>query len=522
MEITLATLHVRRSAQAVPLAAGCLAASLPKPLRRKVRLLDFFPDQDVATVTRTILDGKPEMVAFPVYVWNRVQVVAIARELSRQAPSVRLVAGGPEAGGDPHKLAATAPWSALVLGEGEESFARLVEELSANDDPTPEIPGVLFPGFSTALTSQLQPPLELDKLPSPWLSGLLAPTPEGGVVWEVSRGCAFGCDYCYEAAGHQGVRSHSHQRLRAELELFTQIGVSQVWVLDATFNYPPQRGVDLLELLLETAPQLHYHLEAKADFIDPQTASLLSRLSCSVQLGLQSTDSKVLSAIHRHLDLDILSEKIHLLEAQGVIYGFDLIFGLPQDSYSGFIRSLDTSLSFSPNHLHIFPLAVLPGTRLAQQRNHNRLVAQTEPPYEIIRSPGWSEQDLLRSRILATAVDIFYNTGRAVAFFPALLELFEIEPHQLFDELTDWALQQPDIDQAMLLASDLWNAHDAYRLQQGFLSWRLKQAGLSHLTTAVLDLLGTGLRGDVAERVEVGLHHEQQHQGNTQDNEYYL
>ena len=489
MEITLATVHVRRSAQAVPLAAGCLAAYLPEPLRCKVQLLDFFADQEVSTVVRTILDGKPELVAFPVYVWNRVQVAAVAREISRQQPAIRLVAGGPEAGGDPERLAAAADWSALVIGEGEELFAQLVEAWSTDDEPKSEIPGVIFPGHPAASTSDPRPPLDLEKLPSPWLSGLLAPTPQGGVVWEVSRGCAFGCDYCYEAAGHQKVRSHSRERLRAELELFTQIGVSQVWVLDATFNYPPQRGVELLELLLETAPQLHYHLEAKVDFVDPQTASLLSRLSCSLQLGLQSTDSKVLSAVHRHLDLDILNEKIHLLEAYGVIYGFDLIFGLPQDSYSGFIRSLDTSLHFSPNHLHIFPLAILPGTRLAQQRDRHGLVAQPAPPYEIIRSPSWSEQDLQRARILAAAVDIFYNTGRAVAFFPALLELFEIEPHHLFEELTDWALKQSDIDQAMFLASDQWNAHDAYRLQQGFLSWRLKQAGLNHLTTAVLDLL---------------------------------
>ena len=45
MQIVLATLHVRPSAQAVPLAAACLAAALPEERRQQTHLLDLFPDQ---------------------------------------------------------------------------------------------------------------------------------------------------------------------------------------------------------------------------------------------------------------------------------------------------------------------------------------------------------------------------------------------------------------------------------------------------------------------------------------------
>lgn len=488
MEIVLATLHVRRSIQSVALAAGCLAASLPAQSRRNTRLLEFFPEQDLSEILRTILEAGPTLVGFPVYVWNRLRVVQLATLLKQQAPEILLVAGGPEASGDPQGLAAAAPWTALILGEGDLSFAALVNELAqGRAEP---IPGVWLVDDQSCPPESAGAPLRLEVLPSPWLSGLVQPTPEGGVLWEVSRGCAFGCDYCFEAASHKGgVRSYSRERLKAELALFCDIGVSQVWVLDATFNYPPQRGVALLELLHETAPQLHYHLEAKADFIDSQTASLLGRLSCSVQLGLQSADPKVLRAVHRPLDLASLAEKVRLLDAYGIVYGFDLMFGLPRDSYAGFVRSLDTALGFLPNHVHIFPLSLLPGTRLARQRDRYQLIAAQQPPYEIVRSESWSEEDLSSSRILAAALDIFYNTGRAVAFFPALLHLFNEPPHRFLSGLVDWALKQPGIDIAHLCDSEAWSAHDAYRLQQGYLTWKLKQAGKERLVTAVLDLL---------------------------------
>jgi hypothetical protein len=310
-----------------------------------------------------------------------------------------------------------------------------------------------------------------------------------GVLWEVARGCAFSCDYRFDARGHAGVRGIEQQRLEEELELFTKKGISQVWVLDSTFNYPPERGIALLHLLLDKAPHIHYHLEAKADFIDRHTASLLGKLNCSVQLGLQSIHEQVLKTIHRPLDLNVLAEKVHLLEAEGVVYGFDLIYGLPQDNYAGFKDSLDTVLSFSPNHIHIFPLAVLPGTRLAQQRDRYGIEAQSEPPYELISSENWTVEEMELCRRLAAAVDLFYNTGRAVAFFPAILQALQVRPSELFEDFFTWALQQQDIDYDNLLITTNWAADDVYRMLQGYLCHQLQRTGQGHLVSVFLDLL---------------------------------
>ncbi len=488
MKIVFCTLHVRRSIQAVSLAAGCLAAALPLDLRQSCVLLDFFPDQTDQEILSAILEAKPDIVAFPVYVWNRQRLIGIARQLHQINDQFYLVAGGPEATGDPVGLASAAPWSALVRGEGEAAFAGLLAVL-AQGFPDQPLPGVTLMLEDGPLSGEEHCPHDLSIAPSPWLSGILEPQPSGGVLWEVARGCAFSCDYCFEARGHAGVRHIDRQRLQAELDLFARLEISQVWILDSTFNYPPERGIALLELLLERAPHLHYHFEAKADFIDRHTASLLGELNCSVQLGLQSIHEQVLKAIHRPLDLEILAEKVHLLEAEGVVYGFDLIYGLPQDSYAGFKDSLDTVLSFSPNHVHIFPLAVLPGTRLALQHDRYGIVAQREPPYELISSSSWSVAEMDLCRHLAAAADLFYNTGRAVAFFPAILQALQTRPSALFEDFFRWALQQPDIDRESLLIPSNWKADDVYRMLQGYLCRQLRKTGQGHLVSVFLDLL---------------------------------
>ncbi len=488
MKIAFCTLHVRRSSQAISLAAGCLAAALPVELCHTSTLIDAFPDQADEEILSSILGCNPDIVAFSVYVWNRQRIIQLVKQLHQRRPQLTLIAGGPEATGDPSGLLAAAPWSALGHGEGEAALAGLVAQLTKGP-PTQPLPGITLMLDSGPVSGDEYCPHDLGNAPSPWLTGVLRPEPAGGVLWEVARGCAFSCDYCFDARGHAGVRCIDTQRLEAELEMFSKMDISQVWVLDSTFNYPPKRGIALLELLIEKAPHLHYHLEAKADFIDRHTACLLGQLNCSVQLGLQSIHEQVLKAIHRPIDLSVLAEKIHLLEAEGIVYGFDLIYGLPEDNYAGFRDSLDTVLSFSPNHIHIFPLSILPGTRLAQQRDRYGIEAQPEPPYELISSSNWSIEEMELCRQLAATVDLFYNTGRAVAFFPAVLESLQTQPSDLFVDFFKWAREQPGIDKEKLMKTSEWAADDVYRLLQGYLCHRLRASGQAHLSSVFLDLL---------------------------------
>jgi radical SAM superfamily enzyme YgiQ (UPF0313 family) len=285
----------------------------------------------------------------------------------------------------------------------------------------------------------------LDDLPSPWLTGILAPTAGSGVLWETSRGCPFACDFCYDARGGHGVRPLSAERLQTELDLFVRAGVSQVWVLDSTFNFPPERGRELLRLLASKAPHIHFHLEAKADYLDRETARLLARLSCSVQIGLQSARPEVLRSLHRALDPDLFARQLRLLAAEGVTFGIDLIYGLPGDDYQGFCRSLTFALQLAPNHLDIFPLAVLPGTPLHRHREDFAIESGDAAPYLLRRSASWSERDMGRSRQLAAAVDLFYNLGRAVGFFAALLKGAGTEPVPFLEGFTDWLLKEKRI-----------------------------------------------------------------------------
>ena len=489
MTIVLPTLHVRRSAQAVPLAAGCLAAALPEALRKTTHLPDFFPDQSDEEILAGILAFAPDLVAFPIYVWNRRRLTQLARQLKKSQPSLRLVAGGPEATADAAAILDEGSFDALICGEGEIPFAQLLAAWEPGG-ACPQTAGILVKNRQdTTGCGTNAGPESLDELPSPWLSGTLIPVTGQGVLWEISRGCPFGCDFCFDARGHHGVRPVSLERLRAELDLFVRQSVSQAWVLDSTFNYPPERGKTLLRLLADKAPHIHFHLEAKADFLDRETARLLARLSCSVQIGLQSANPKVLRQVHRSLDPELFARKVRLLAAEGVTFGLDLIYGLPTDDYAGFSQSLNTALGFTPNHLDIFPLAVLPGTPLHRNREKFGINAQTAPPYEILSTATLSADDMERCRDLAAATDLFYNLGRAVGFFQSLLRAIQEEPVPFLENFATWALAKGSVSREDFRDSSRWTTAQILELQEGYIRQRLKTRGRLDLLPAALDMV---------------------------------
>ncbi|MDX2478972.1 MAG: radical SAM protein [Desulfuromusa sp.] len=488
MRILIATLHVRASTQAVPLAAGCLKACLPPDFQQQTELIDLFPEADTASLCQQLLDLKPAIIAFPLYVWNRNQILHLTRLLRQQKPELNMLAGGPEASADSQKVMKEGSLDGIIRGEGETSFAELIIKLSAGKAVT-GIAGFL----SASQNSHTIPPAavcsDLSILPSPWLNGQLQLEQNCGVLWEVARGCQFNCAFCYDAKGHQGVRPLPADRLRKELRLFVKHQVGQIWILDSTFNAPPERGKQLLEMLLELAPQIHFHIEAKADFLDTETIELLSQLSCSVQIGLQSATAQVLKPLHRNLIPKQMEQRLRQMSSAGITFGLDLIYGLPGDNHAGFKKSLDFALQLQPNQVDVFPLAVLPGTELFEKQKKFGVQGERQPPYLLQSNTTYSEQDLQKSRLLAAATDIFYNRGRAVGFFLQLCDTLKSSPSHFLQQFSDWLSDQKNIGQEKILDIESWQPRKILPLQHQYAAHQLISNKREKLLNIAEDLI---------------------------------
>ena len=482
MRISLVSIHPQRSPQAVPLACAFLKESLlaDQELAGALRidLADFFLDDTPEACAEAILKLRPDLVAFSVYVWSRDHALAVAALLRLNSPALILCAGGAEPTANPTGLLDGRIFDFLIRGEGELPFRQGVRALLAGLSPA-GIPGFVLPGETPGA---LPSPPDIDTIPSPYLSGLLDPALPGGALWQLSRGCDFACAFCFDHKGSGGVRRFSLSRVEEELRLFARLRVPQVFVLDSTFNKIPSRAKEILRLIARIAPEVHFHFEVRSEFIDAELAQLFASITCSLQIGLQSSDPEVLRGVGRGFDRDDFSRRVSLLNQSGAIFGFDLIYGLPGDSGPLFRASLDFALSLYPNHLDIFPLAVLPGTRLFGKASALGLVHLDAPPYTLLSTPSFPAQDLEEARLLAAACDIFYSRGKAVAWFNAVVTALKLAPSDFLSGFSRFLGGRGTGGEQEIPEEDVWG------LQRDFLCQIFRDRKKAKLLPLALDL----------------------------------
>lgn len=481
MLINLVSIHPCPSPQSIPLANAFLKAYALKSAV-SISLVDLFIGDNASECAAKLVSPPTIAVGFSIYVWNRDLSYEIAAELRRNHPEIILFCGGPEVTADPESFTSLGIFDFVVVGEGEVPFLSLCQALAGNGDYS-KIPGIFLPGSSI-----LPPPAplaDLDSIPSPYLSGVIDTYSKPGILWQLSRGCSFTCDFCFDSRGIHGVRHFSLERLESELRHFAVTGVNQIFVLDSTFNLDPKRAKKLLRMIKSIAPDIHFHFEVRNEFIDREMAKLFAQIACSLQIGLQSADIEVLKLVGRSFNKADFAAKVGLLNESGAIFGFDLIYGLPGDTLDGFRCSLDYALALYPNHLDIFPLAVLPGTRLALRGTALNLHWATKPPYTIQATDSFSTVDMAAAAELAAACDIFYTRGKAVAWFNAVVSALGLKPTDVLLKFSHWMIESSGRGKN---ESD-FNDNDIWEMQQLFMKQLFSSKKTIRFLPLVLDLI---------------------------------
>ncbi len=446
MHLLLVALHIEPGPRAVPLGPGMLAAALKKhhPDHVQTTVVDLFLNQSAEACADALLALEPDAVGFSVYVWNRELALEIAGLLGERRPDLLLLAGGAEVTADPEGMKAEGVFDLVLPGEGEELLVQVVGRLFQGHPPE-------------AIQADVQPApvMDLGTLPSPILDKTLDPCRYSGMLWELSRGCPFKCDFCFESRGVAGTRRIPMERLEAELARFEACGVSQVFVLDPTFNAEPEQAKAILRLIARVAPDIHFFFEIRSEFIDAEMARLFASVRCTLQIGLQSAHDAVLRHLSRRIQPRAFQAKLLHLHQAGATYGLDLIYGLPGDTLQGFLDSLDFALGLAPNHLDLFPLSVLPGTRLAETAPSFGLEHLPRVPYTVLSSPTFSATDMAEAARLARACDRLYNEGKAVPWFGLLLGAMEMAPSELIRRFADRLEVHPCVTVADFIADQV-------------------------------------------------------------------
>ncbi len=431
----------------------------------------FYADRDDPELTgKALAAEEPEFLALSLYLFNREWMYRFLSAFTSLNTSTTIFAGGPDVISSPDDLIERGI-SFLIVGEGESPVRHAVHQLLKAERPQRK---GIYSKEKPVLTASYEEHLE--ELPSVILTFREMLNAYPGILWEMTRGCPFACSFCAESRGNRKVRHYPFSRLKQELEVIIQEGITSVFILDPTFNLEKKRTRELLSFLIEhSPPEIHYTFEVRGELLDEESVALFASLNCSLQIGLQSSSREVMERVDRAFDPERFVAGVSSLHPAGIVFGLDLIIALPGDTLASFMESVTYAVQLRPSNLDIFLLSLLPGTELQETKDTFALSSMDQSPYEVLETMTMSSQDIATALEIKNGCDIFYTKGEAVMWFIRVLEALPLDASEFFLRFSRY-MEEREID----------DSYDTFLLQEEFIRLMYHESGKEHLLPLIL------------------------------------
>jgi radical SAM superfamily enzyme YgiQ (UPF0313 family) len=390
-----------------------------------INILDFTINMQSEQTLATIYNNKPDILAFSCYIFNIEMVFKICSEIKKLMPQLKIILGGPEVSFDAIELMKNhKEIDFIISGEGEQPFSQLIDFISDNKNTTCDIAGVTYRnGCDIKQNSANNIQCDLSSLPSPYTDEMLEAAKNKIAYFEASRGCPFKCSYCLSSESG-GVRFFELERVKSDLFKLMHSEVRQIKFVDRTFNCNINRAKEIFSYIINNAQNdlsgkcisKNYHFEMAADIFDEQLLSLLSTAPQGLfqfEIGIQSMNEATLQAVNRKTNIEICCNNIKRLLAEDNIHiHLDLIAGLPYEDYASFVSSFNGIYALRPHTIQLGFLKLLKGSNMREYADKNNYIYTNSPPYEILKTPHLSFDEILRLKNIENAVERLYNSGK--------------------------------------------------------------------------------------------------------------
>ena len=379
------------------LAIRCLRPPLEKE-GYEVVLCEYNLRDMSAKVLQRLVSERADVYGFSCYIWNVSEMLSLASDLHKLMPLAKIVFGGPEVSFAVERFN-FAFIDFIICGEGEEAIVKLCECVRDNTPCERIIQG----GRADVMRDE----------------GILYRNGdyECGTMlyYESSRGCPYSCAYCLSSA-IEGVRAKTVEQTLADLREFEKLDtqIKIIKFVDRTFNFNVSRANEIWRALLSDEFTKNYHFEICANLLNEESFELLSKFpkgKIQLEIGLQSTNERVLDEVSRHLDAKKIITAAERIKKQGNVHvHLDLIAGLPYEDYASVRRSFDDAY-FACDMLQLGFLKLLYGTSLRERADEFGYIASGKPPYTVLRSNWLSFEELSRLAEIADILDRYRESG---------------------------------------------------------------------------------------------------------------
>lgn len=344
------------------------------------------------------------MIAIGAYVWAEDAIQHIMTQLRNSGFKGKIVLGGPQISYMAEGLEELYPQvDIFVRGYGEMALAALAL------NPEEEMPGVHRAGQKDNVT---QTTINMNLMPSPWLTNVIDLNQQKFVRWESQRGCPFKCGFCQhkEPGARLKKREFSSDRVMKEIDLFCRKGVKDIAVLDPIFNSSSQ-SMEILNRFIANGYDGRLSLQCRAEMITDDFLDAASKLDVLLEFGLQTIHKAEGISVSRNNNMDKVEKVIAEVNRRGLNYEISLIYGLPEQTLASFKETVSWCLVRGVPTIKAFPLMLLRGTDVENRKDEWGLRESAGSMPVVLSSNTFTEDEWIEMAKLSEALKQTEITG---------------------------------------------------------------------------------------------------------------
>ena len=348
--------------------------------------------QEILTVLKNF---QPHIVGITAMTPKMASVLKTATLCKVYKDHIRIIIGGPHATIKPDELLQYRDIDYVIRGEGEISILDLLQALEKKDSKMLEqVSGLSYRKNGIFFHNPLgEVWRNIDTLPFPSRGLLLHPEnflPEDLAIIMTSRGCPFGCTFCYKEMFGKKIRYRSIDNVLKEMKyVIKKYNAKQFAFKDDSFTINNNRVIEFCDKLHAQGIRINWECTTRVDLIDEDLLKKMMSAGCNmIKVGVESGSEKILQSINKGFSLEKVKSAAQLFNRSGISWTAFFMVGLPDETEEDIFKTLKFMKEIKPIYASIGVYEAYPGTELFELGIELGLVNPSMSPHQYLeRSP---------------------------------------------------------------------------------------------------------------------------------------